>query len=62
MKKQTSNRVRKDGRRPLMTYLDADLIKDLKRAALDEECNVYDIVEEASRDWLVKRGARKAQK
>lgn len=53
--KEKSIRGREDGRRPLMTYLDADLIKDLKKAALDEDCNVYEIVEEASRDWLAKR-------
>ena len=48
-------RLRADGRRTLLVYLHADLIKDLKRAALDEERNVYEIVEEASRDWLKKR-------
>jgi len=57
-----SPRPRPDGRRTLLVYLDGDLIKDLKKVALDEERNVYEIVEEASRDWLKRRkvGAGKA--
>lgn len=46
------NRQRPDGRKGLLVYLDANLIRDLKKAALDDDCNVYDIVEEASREWL----------
>ncbi|MHA6731825.1 hypothetical protein [Devosia sp. A369] len=38
--------VRKDGRRPLLVYLDPTLIKDLKKDALDREVNVYELVEE----------------
>ena len=57
--KEKPIREREDGRRPLMTYLDADLIKELKKAALDDDCNVYQIVEEASRDWLAKRSGGK---
>lgn len=37
---------RKDGRRPLMVYLDPTLIKDLKKEALDRDINVYELVEE----------------
>lgn len=47
---------RTDGRRTLLVYLDGDLIKDLKKVALDEERNVYEIVEQASREWLAQRG------
>ena len=36
---------RKDGRRPLLVYLDPALIKNLKRLALDRDQNVYEIVE-----------------
>ena len=54
-------RARTDGRRTLLVYMDAALIKELKKAALDHERNVYEIVEEAARDWLSraagKRGA-----
>jgi len=49
-------RVRKDGRKQFLVYLDADLIKALKKTAVDQDCNAYDIVEQATRDWL-KRGA-----
>ena len=38
----------------MLVYLDGELIKELKKAALDQERNVYEIVEEASRDWLAK--------
>jgi hypothetical protein len=54
-------RLRTDGRRTLLVYLDGDLIKNLKKAALDEEKNVYEIVEEATRAWLNRRGGRKAR-
>jgi hypothetical protein len=36
---------RKDGRRPLLVYLDPALIKKLKRLALDRDQNVYEVVE-----------------
>ena len=32
------------------------LIKDPKRAGLDDDLRVYEIVEEASRQWLQRRG------
>ena len=50
-------RSRQDGRKGLLVYLDADLIKE----ALDDDCNVYDIVEEAARDWLRKRNSRRKE-
>lgn len=50
----TTARPRADGRKTLLVYLDGELIKDLKKAALDQERNVYEIVEEASRLWLAK--------
>lgn len=45
-------RKRADGRKALLVYLDEDLIKRLKKLAVDEDCNVYDIVEEATQEWL----------
>ena len=36
---------RKDGRRPLLVYLDPELIKTLKKLALDRDQNVYEVVE-----------------
>jgi hypothetical protein len=49
------SRKRDDGRKQLLVYLPPDLIKDLKKAGLDDDRNVYDIVEEASREWLSRR-------
>ena len=59
-RRQTGNRVRNDGRRQLLVYLDPDLIKALKRVALDDDVHVYEIVEEAAQEWLERRsdGAR----
>lgn len=50
-------KIRADGRRTLLVYMDADLIKEVKKAALDDERNVYEIVEEATREWLNRRPA-----
>ena len=46
------NRKRQDGRKSLLVYMDEDLIKRIKKLAVDEDCNVYDIVEKATRAWL----------
>jgi hypothetical protein len=46
---------RTDGRKPFLSYLDADLIKELKKAALDDERSAYEIVEDAVRDYLDRR-------
>jgi len=53
--------VRKDGRKPLLVYMDPDLIKQLKRVAVDEEITAYEIVEDAVRSWLhtAKRSSKK---
>ncbi|MCC3247472.1 hypothetical protein LG047_19475 [Methylocystis sp. WRRC1] len=45
-----------------MSYLNPDLIKNLKRAALDDERNAYEIVEEAVADWLAARDKKGRQK
>eukprot|EP01037_Dinobryon_pediforme_P017817 gene17817-18044_t len=50
--KNSSYLARDDGRRSLLVYLNADLIKDIKKAALDEDRNVYELVEEAMLEWL----------
>jgi hypothetical protein len=54
-----ADRARADGRKPFLSYLDADLIKELKKAALDDDRNAYEIVEEAVRDWLARRGKKR---
>ncbi len=50
-----ADRSRADGRKPFLSYLDAGLIKRLKKAALDDERNAYEVVEDAVRDYLDRR-------
>jgi hypothetical protein len=52
-------RVRDDGRRQILIYLAPDLIKELKRAALDEDRPAYLLAEEAIMDWLKRRKRKK---
>jgi hypothetical protein len=56
-------RVRKDGRHQLLVYVDPGLIKELKKAAIDDNRNVYEIVEDLARNWLTTRsgGIRKGR-
>lgn len=49
---------REDGRKQFLTYMRADLIKEIKKAALDEERNAYELVEDAVEEYL-KRGRKK---
>jgi len=53
----SKKRVRDDGRQSLLVYMEASLIRDLKKAAIDEQCNAYEIVEAATRKWLADRSA-----
>jgi hypothetical protein len=53
--------ARSDGRKPLLVYMLPDLVKELKKAGLDEDRNAYEIVEEAVKDWLARRRPRKAK-
>ena len=53
-------RSRNDGRKSLLVYMDAGLIKELKKAALDDDTTSYEIVEEATRQWLARRSKKKA--
>jgi hypothetical protein len=54
-KSKAATRIRADGRRSLLVYLHPDVIKELKKAALDEDRNAYEIAEEALRQWLSAR-------
>ena len=56
---KSSTRPRADGRKSLLVYVDENLIKELKKAAVDVDRNVYEIVEEASKDWLARRSKKK---
>jgi hypothetical protein len=57
--KQKKTPPRSDGRRPLTTYMFPDTIKQLKMAALEEDRNAYDILEEAVSHWLERRRKQK---
>jgi hypothetical protein len=50
-------RSRADGRKSLLVYLNPDVIKELKKAALDEDRTAYEITEEAVSAWLAARKA-----
>jgi len=52
------SRSRSDGRKSLLVYMDAGLIKELKKAALDDDRNAYEIVEETIREWLARRSKK----
>lgn len=58
----TQSRSRPDGRKQLLVYLHPDVIKDVKKAGLDEDRPVYEIAEEALSAWLAKRARAKAKK
>jgi hypothetical protein len=46
------DRRRTDGRKSLLIYLDEDVIKQVKKIALDQDRHAYEIAEEAIRQWL----------
>ncbi|TIW61817.1 MAG: hypothetical protein E5V49_13870 [Mesorhizobium sp.] len=53
---------RKDGRRSLLVYMRPDVIKALKKSAIDLDRTAYSIVEEAVSDWITRNtpGEKKA--
>ena len=55
-------RTRADGREQLLVYLDSAVIKQLKKAALDEDRYAYEITEEAVREWLAARKTNRKRK
>jgi hypothetical protein len=52
---KTSHQSRPDGRKALLVYLEPEMIKALKKAAVDDERHSYEIVEEVVRKWLLDR-------
>jgi hypothetical protein len=52
-------RSRRDGRRQLLLYMDPEVIKELKRAALDTDRPAYEIAEEAIREFLKTKKRKK---
>lgn len=50
-----TRRVRADGRRQLLVYLPPELIKVIKKLAVDDDTTASAIVEEALRRWVENR-------
>jgi hypothetical protein len=50
---------RRDGRRAFLSYVDPEIIKSLKVAALQREVPAYEIVEAALQEWLNKNTKEK---
>ena len=61
-KRTATPKVRPDGRKSFLTYLPADVIKDVKVTALKEDRHAYLIVEDAICSYLGdKRSLRKSK-
>jgi hypothetical protein len=57
-----ASRKRADGRKSLLVYLEPGVIREVKKAALDQDRPVYEIAEEALSAWLEKLVRSKAKK
>jgi len=55
-------KVRSDGCKTLLVYMLPKVVLGLKRAALDENQNAYEIVEDAVSEWLAARSKPKKPK
>lgn len=55
-------RVRADGRRQLLVYLEPKVIIDTKKRALDLNTTASALVEEALREWLDRGDSNKSEK
>jgi hypothetical protein len=54
-----STRARSDGRRQLLLYISPEVIRELKRAAIDADKPAYELAELAIAEFLKTRKARK---
>jgi len=59
MSTRPRGRVRPDGRKQLLVYVDPEVIRDTKKTALDDDTTALAIVEEALGDWLARRGTKR---
>lgn len=50
-----SRRERADGRRQFLVHVNPDVIKDVKKAAVDDETSASAITEDALKAWLSSR-------
>jgi hypothetical protein len=56
--KKPVKRARKQAvgdRRQFLTTMSADVIKAVKQAALEDDTNAWEIMEEAAKQWLLRR-------
>jgi hypothetical protein len=51
-KQNSDGRVRADGRRQVLLYMKPELIRALKRVALDEDVTAYQLAETAIAEFL----------
>jgi hypothetical protein len=49
-------------RRQFLTTMSADVIKAVKQAALDDNRNAWEIMEEAAQQWLDRRKSSRGRK
>lgn len=49
-------------RRQFLTTMSADVIRAVKQAALDDNRNAWEIMEEAAQQWLDRRKSGRARK
>lgn len=60
--KKATGRIRADGRKQLLVYVEPEVIKNTKKAALDLDTTASGIVEEALSEWLARRSPNKPKK
>jgi hypothetical protein len=60
--KKATGRIRADGRRQLLVYVLPDVIRNAKKAALDQDTTASAIVEEALGEWLSRHDPNKPKK
>ena len=58
----TPTRARAGGGKSLLVYVRPDIIKELKKAALDDDRTAYEITEEAISAWLASRKTTRRDK
>jgi hypothetical protein len=49
------------GRRQLLIYIDPELVKDVKRLAIDRDTNASSLIELAVREWVERQAKKKGK-
>jgi len=65
VRKKAARKARKQpvgDRRQFLTTMSADVIKAVKQAALDDDVNAWEIMEEAAVQWLERRKSKSKSK